>query len=220
MALVDEEHWSKLHVVHCGVDIEDFVAPERTGRDGSPRVLFVGRLVHLKGPTLLVEPVADLKRRGLVVEATLVGEGPKRSSLEALIEALGVADQVTLAGSVGQDTIRSFYAESDLFCLPSFGEGVPIVLMEAMAMGLPVVTTRITGVPELVEEGRSGLLVTAGRRDELADALEALARDPERRSVMGRAGRAKVASEFELHRSAEQLREIYAGALASNGSVS
>jgi len=157
MALVDEEHWSKLHVVHCGVDIEDFVAPERTGRDGSPRVLFVGRLVHLKGPMLLVEAVADLKRRGLVVEATLVGEGPKRSSLEALIEAL---------------------------------------------------------------EGRSGLLVPAGRRDELADALEALARDPERRSVMGRAGRAKVASEFELHRSAEQLREIYAGALASNGSVS
>jgi len=85
-----------------------------------------------------------------------------------------------------------------------------------MAMGLPVVTTRITGVPELVDDRESGLLVTAGRRDELVDALGVLAGDPERRSRMGNAGRRKVAAEFELHASADRLRTIYAEALADS----
>ena len=214
MALVDEEHWAKLHVVHCGVDVDDFAPPHRDGAgDGWLRVLCVGRLVHLKGPTVLVEAIAELKRRGVAARATLIGEGPKRADLEGLVERLGVEDRVVLTGSVGQDTIRSHYGEADVFCLPSFGEGVPVVLMEAMAMALPVVTTRITGVPELVDEDRSGLLVTAGRRDELVDALEALANDPERRSHMGAAGREKVAAEFELHSSAARLYGIYVDAL-------
>jgi len=217
MALVDEEHWPKLHVVHCGIDVEDFAPPERDGSgDGWLRVLCVGRLVHLKGPTILVEAIAELARRGVAVRATLVGDGPKRASLERLVERHGVADRVELTGSIGQDAIRARYAEADVFCLPSFGEGIPVVLMEAMAMGLPVVTTRITGVPELVDDRESGLLVTAGRRDELVDALGVLAGDPERRSRMGNAGRRKVAAEFELHASADRLRTIYAEALADS----
>jgi glycosyltransferase involved in cell wall biosynthesis len=171
-------------------------------------VLNVGRLAPVKGQALLIEAIAELQRRGVAAEAKIVGAGPEREALARKIEELGV-DGVELTGAVGQDRVRELYGWADVFCLPSFREGLPFVAIEALAMELPVVVTRIMGVPELVEDGVNGLLVAPGRVDELADALERLARDEELRRSLGTAGRAKVQRDYELSRLAAELRSAF-----------
>jgi glycosyltransferase involved in cell wall biosynthesis len=221
MALVEEAHWAKIHVVHCGVDLDEF-APPASGPDGDAgsgralRLLTVGRLVAVKGHGVLLEAVARLAGEGVDVAATLVGDGPRRAELEALARDLGVADRVRFTGRVGQDDIRRFYAEADVFCLPSFAEGLPVVLLEAIAAGVPVVASRITGIPELVEHGTSGVLVPPGRPDRLADALRDLSSDPDRRRALAVAARRRVSEEFDVAACAERLREVMAryGAVA------
>jgi glycosyltransferase involved in cell wall biosynthesis len=138
----------------------------------------------------------------------IVGEGPERAALEALARDLGVGDRLALPGAVGQDEIGSWFASADIFCLPSLAEGLPVVLMEAMASGLPVVAPRLMGIPELVEDGVSGTLVTPGRVDELADALAGQLADPDRRRRMGAAGRERVLAEFEVSECARQVAEL------------
>ncbi len=214
MTIADEDRWDRIHVVRCGIDPVAFSSDGPRQGGGLPHLLCVGRLVHLKGQSLLIEALAELRQRGADARLTLVGDGPKRPQLEQLGRRLGVADRVHFAGAIGQDAIRDVYRSADLFCLPSLAEGLPVVLMEAMAFELPVVSTRIMGIPELVEEGRTGLLVTPGRLDELTDALERLIADPDLGARLGRAGREKVLEEFDVDRSARQLREIFASALS------
>jgi glycosyltransferase involved in cell wall biosynthesis len=139
-----------------------------------------------------------------------VGDGPSKDKAMRMSERLGLGGQVRWQGAIGQDRIREFYAECDVFCLPSFAEGVPIVLMEAMAMEVPVVANAITGIVELVEDGVSGFLVRPGRVDELTDRLGQLLQDPVLRASMGRAGRAKVADEYDLERNVRMLARIFA----------
>jgi colanic acid/amylovoran biosynthesis glycosyltransferase len=216
LGLAGEEHWPKVHVIHCGVDVEAFSPPDRERREEGPlRVLTVGRQVQIKGQAMLLYALADLRERGLDVEVTMIGQGPKHDDLRRIAAELGVSGHVTLTGAIGQDEIRDYYRRADVFCLPSFAEGVPVVLMEAMAMELPVIATRIMGVPELVDHGVSGLVVPPAREDLLADAIEALVRDPERRREMGLAGRMKVAEEFNLRTEAERLRDVYRAELAA-----
>jgi colanic acid/amylovoran biosynthesis glycosyltransferase len=216
LGLAGEEHWAKVHVIHCGVDVEAFSPPDRERREEGPlRVLTVGRQVQIKAQAMLLYALADLRERGLDVEVTMIGHGPKHDDLRRMAAELGVSDRVTLTGAIGQDEIRGYYRRADVFCLPSFAEGVPVVLMEAMAMELPVIATRVMGVPELVDHGVSGLVVPPAREDLLADAIEALLRDPERRREMGRAGRTKVADEFNLRTEAGRLREVYRTELAA-----
>ena len=137
----------------------------------------------------------------------------------AIAERLGVSEQVTWEGAVAQDRIRDFYAQCDIFCLPSFAEGVPIVLMEAMAMEVPVVANAITGIVELVEDGVSGLLLRPGRLDQLTEALARLLQDRELRATMGSAGRKKIEAEYNLDTNVRELARLFAdgSALASNG---
>jgi colanic acid/amylovoran biosynthesis glycosyltransferase len=209
MALVDEPEWSKLQVVHCGVDLEAFPPVGREASAGFS-ILSVGRLVAVKGYGVLVEAVASLVAADLDARLTLVGDGPQRGALEAFVSQRGLSDRVRFAGRVGQDEIGAYYRAADVFCLPSFAEGVPVVLMEAMASGLPVVSTRVNGIPELVEDGVSGLLVAPGRSDLLAAALRELAEDPAHRAELGQAGRARVAEAFEVDACAAQLAGLFA----------
>jgi glycosyltransferase involved in cell wall biosynthesis len=208
MTVAPEERWERIHVVRCGIEPGAIVPPER--RDGGGGILCVGRLVHLKGQSLLVEAVGVLRRRGLDARLTLVGDGPKRADLERQARRLGVADAVTFAGSVGQDRIRAFYDAADVFALPSMAEGLPVVLMEAAAAGLPSVSTRLMGIPEIVEHERTGLLITPGRLDELVAALERLLGDAEFRRRLGAEARERVVAEFDVDRSAARLRELFA----------
>jgi colanic acid/amylovoran biosynthesis glycosyltransferase len=209
MALSDPDIWDRFHVVHVGIPIAQFTREASPPVEGSS-ILFVGRLVAVKGQAVLLESLALLAERGLRVRTVIAGEGPMRTRLEQLVERLRLNSQVSFAGAVGQDEIHALYADASIFCLPSFAEGVPCVLMEAMAMKLPVVTTRIAGVPELVDDGRSGVLVAPGRADQLADALERLLIDPALRARMGSLAREKVVREFNADTSSEQLRRVFA----------
>jgi glycosyltransferase involved in cell wall biosynthesis len=172
------------------------------------RILTVGRLLALKGHALLLQAVAGVRAAGAEVELTIVGDGPERERLEVLTRELAIEGHVRFAGAVGRDRVASHYAAADIFCLASFAEGVPVVLMEAMAAGLPVVATRVAGIPELIRDEETGLLVSPGRADLLAGALMRLVESEGLRRRLGGAGRGWVASEFDVGRSARQLQTI------------
>jgi colanic acid/amylovoran biosynthesis glycosyltransferase len=217
MKRVDSAHWDKLRIVHCGLrEVEAGPPAPPSGPAGRRlRVLSVGRLVADKGPEILLEAVAAVRARGLDVELTLVGDGPLRERLVARAVQDDLAGAVTLTGPLGVDRVQVLHREHDAFCLPSFAEGVPVVLMEAMAAGRPVVTTRIMGIPELVEDGVSGFLVAPGRVAPVADALAALAADPDLRRRMGTAGREAVRRGFLVGDSARELHGHFAAAVAA-----
>ncbi len=174
-------------------------------------------MVRLKGHTVLLEAVALLRDRGVPVDLTIVGDGPLRHELEDTVRRLGIARMVKLVGFVGQDEISAYYDQADVFCLPSLREGLPVVLLEAMASALPVVASGIMGIPELVEHMRDGLLVPPARSDLLAEAVARLADDAAERRRLGEHGRQKVLSEHDLGRSAERLRAIFAEIQGANG---
>lgn len=218
MALADPSEWSKVHIVRCAVDASEFEAVDRRGRPGT-EILSVARLAPVKGQQFLLEAVAALRERGHPVHLTLVGEGDMRPALSQLAERLGVADSITFAGAVGQDDIRAFYADADIFCLSSFAEGLPVVLIEAMATQLPVVATRIAGIPELVEHEVNGLLVSPARADRLADAVERLVAGEELRLRLGQAGRDKVVAEYDPRVSAARLARLLRGQSPENGAA-
>jgi len=198
MFLVEPEHWNRFSVVRMTVDADRYQPPTtpRHHDDGRVRLLDVGRLVAEKGSPVLVEAVDILHSRGVDVDLKLVGAGPLAEQLEADIARRGLGDSITLTGPIGQDELPDLYRWADVFVLPSFQEGLPVVLMEALSTELPAVTTQIAGVSELIRDGAEGRLVPAGRADLLADALEELARDPELRRRMGAAGREAVLREF------------------------
>jgi glycosyltransferase involved in cell wall biosynthesis len=210
MGLVEAEHWAKIRVVHCGVDV-DALRPRGTpnGRPRRPlRVVCVGRLVPVKGQLVLLEAVAQLVADGHDLRLELVGDGPMRAQVERAARELGIERSVEIAGALGHPDALARVQAADVFCLPSFAEGVPVVLMEAMALGVPVLTTRIMGTPELVQDGVSGLLVAPGSREDLAAGLRRLIEDEALRRALGAAGRSRVEAEFALGRSAMQLRAI------------
>jgi glycosyltransferase involved in cell wall biosynthesis len=210
MALSDPGAWPKLPVIRVGIPIEQFTPPNGDRPAAScPEILCIGRLVPEKGQAVLVEALARLAERGQSATVTFAGDGPEREALERLARNLGVSQAVSFRGAVGQDELAALYGEASVFCLPSFAEGVPVVLMEAMAMRVPVVSTAITGTLELIEDGLSGLLVPPGRSDQLAEALGRLLADSSLRRDLGLRGREKVLHEFNAERSAAQLHTLF-----------
>jgi glycosyltransferase involved in cell wall biosynthesis len=209
MALVGPEHWQKLRVVHCGVDVERFAPSDRQSGRGQLLVACVGRLVPEKGHRLLIESIAQICRTGADVRLAVVGDGPERAALEALAAQLQVAERVDFLGAVAHSEVDGLLRRSDIFCLPSFAEGVPIVLMEAMAMELPVVASRVMGIPELVEDGVTGRLIAPGSLADLIGVLSQLVADPAQRKRLGQGARRRVASDFELRSNAGRLRDLY-----------
>lgn len=199
MAFSDRRHWPKLHIVHCGIE------PERYGRTRAtaPRLLFVGRLAAVKGVPVLFEAMDRLRGEFPDLEVTLVGDGPDRKALEREAPA-----GVTFAGYRSQSEVAEMLRDSRALVLPSFAEGVPVVLMEAMASGLPVIATRIAGIPELVEEGRSGLLVPPGDAEALAEAIRRVLSDADLRDRMGAAGRERVLADFTSGTEAARLSQL------------
>jgi glycosyltransferase involved in cell wall biosynthesis len=209
MLFSDQAHWNKLHVVHCGV------IPEQYGRQKREQygkhILFVGRLAAVKGVPLLLECVASLRVRHPDLRLTIVGDGPDRVRLEQQSSELGLTESVRFAGYQSQDAVAQIMTTSDVLVLPSFAEGVPVVLMEAMASRLPVVASRVAGVPELVEDGVSGLLLPPGNLKVLAESLDRLLSDPSLCGRMGEAGRAMVEAQFNVATEAALLRRLVQG---------
>ena len=193
-AWVEPEHWEKLKIVHCGVDVDEL---RPSHGSGGTQLLFVGRLTGFKGLPVLLDAMPSIVGRRPGTRLVLVGDGPDREALEAQVRRLGLEDSVEFAGSRSPADVAALLAATDVFVLPSFAEGVPTVLMEALGAEVPVVTTRIAGVSELVEDGVSGLLVPPSDPTALADAVTSLLGDPERRRTMGANGRRVVLEQFD-----------------------
>ena len=212
-------HWDKLRIVHCGVTPDRY--DRRTDRrdDGHLHILAICRLTPLKGVSVLLKALAQIAASAAVpsVQLVVVGDGPAREDLERDAAAYGLAQRVTFTGYRSQDEVAAHLDEADLFILPSFAEGVPVVLMEAMASSVPVIATRVGGVAELVEDGVSGLLVAPSDVEGLAAAIVRLAADPALRRRMGAAGRAKVEAEFVSRQEARRLAALFAGEVVIDG---
>ena len=211
MAACDVAHWHKIRMLRLGVDPQAFSPRTSSARRGDDpfRLIFVGRLAAVKAQHMLVEAVALLRARGRKVQLTLVGEGPARPALEKLIGERGLSEEVHLSGACNHDRVADFYRNSDAFVLASFAEGLPVVLMEAMAIELPCVATWIAGIPELINNGVDGLLVPPAEPVALADAVERLIEEPELRTRIGAAARAKIMSSYDLGRNTEALAKTF-----------
>lgn len=214
MLFSDPAHWDRLRIVHCGIE------PERYARDPAQppgkTILFIGRMSGVKGAPLMIDALAALRARHPDARLVMIGDGPERPALQAQAGAHGLAEAVTFTGTQTQDEVAAHLSRADLLALPSFAEGVPVVLMEAMAAGLPVVTTRIAGIPEMVENGVSGWLVPPGDLDTLVDRLDALLSDPAGRAAMGAAGRDKVCREYAISHEAAWLAQLFRGSLSGH----
>ncbi len=206
MVFSKPEHWEKLKIVHCGVE------PERYGRgprSARPTLLFVGRLAAVKGVPVLFDALASVIKDRPTVLLRLIGDGPERGKLEARAAQMGLGAHVEFCGYQSQAEVAEALSRTDIFVLPSFAEGVPVVLMEALASQVPAVTSRIAGVPELVEDGVSGLLVPPGSPACLATAIDRLLTDEELCKEMGHAGRDKVMSDFDTTKEAAKLKQLF-----------
>ncbi len=207
MMFSEPSHWNKFKVVHCGITPSAFPIA-RGSSDGVFTIVCVGRLVPEKGQAVLLAAAERLRSRGVVVRLVFVGSGKSQEWLESETARTGI--NAVFLGAIGQDEVTAVLLTADAMALASFAEGVPVVLMEAMACGLPVVATRIAGIQELVDDGVSGFVVAPGRDDLLADALGKLVRDPDNARAMGRAGRAKVSREFDVNDAAAALAQMFA----------
>ena len=207
----DARNWSKIHVVRCGVDADFFDAP-KTQVPSAPRLVCVGRLCEQKGQLLLVEAAAALQKEGIRCELVLVGDGEMRPMIEEAIAKHGLGDRVRITGWAKGDRVRQEIAAARALVLPSFAEGLPVVLMEAFALGRPVITTYVAGIPELVVPGRSGWLVPAGSVDALATAMrEALTMDPAALDQMAALGEVQVRKLHDVRASAKELSALLEG---------
>lgn len=189
------EQWSKVHVVHCGVDSSFHdVAP--TPPSAEPRLTCVARLHEQKGLPMLVDAVALLRKNGVPVQVTIIGDGPLRGLLEERIAALGLADAIRLAGWRSNADVRRELLASRALVLPSFAEGLPVVIMEALALHRPVISTYVAGIPELVEHDVCGKLVPAGAVEPLAVAMSEILEAPvDELAAMGAEGARRVRRE-------------------------
>ena len=207
----------KLHVVHCGVDL-DAIPYSRSQRTQS-LLLSVGRLDEIKGFPILLQACKHLKDRGIDYRCEIIGEGPLRPLLEQQWKELGLEQYVSLLGAWPQERIQSKMLEAMVFVLPSIvakngnRDGIPVVLMEAMASGTPVITTRVSGIPEIVKDGYSGFLTNPGDYEELVSKIELLLTDKHQQEFFARNARAVIEMDFVASKECIRLYQLFKGTI-------
>lgn len=209
------ELWERFEVARCGIDLSAFAYRAPARRRELPTILAVGRLSAEKGFGVLIEALACLNAKGTPQRLVLVGDGPLRGSLEEQARRSGVAEFVEFTGELPPEDVRTHLERADLFCLPSFSEGLPISIMEAMAAGVPVVTTWVAGIPELAESRVTALTVPPARVDALANALSQLAEDEPLRVRLAAAARKRVEDLHDQVRCGAVVAERFAAAARS-----
>ncbi len=202
----EAQHWGKLGIVHCGVIPEKYEGQDGKKTKGPMSLVFVGRLSAVKGIRVLFEAFHDALALHPDMSLTLVGDGPDRQWLEQAAEP--IKNSVTFTGVQAQDEVARTLADSDVLVLASFAEGVPVVLMEAMASGKPVIATQVAGVSELVKDNVNGLIVPPGDVDTLSKKITYLAENPSIRAKMGKAGRETVRAAFDVRTEAARLKTM------------
>ena len=201
--------WDKIEVVPLGVDPDIYSPRPFRAQPETFEILSVGRLAPVKGVPILLAAIEKLVRDGRRVRLRLAGDGPSRKSLEEEAARRGLTEHVRFEGSLKAPAVLALYRETDIFVQSSFAEGVPVVLMEAMAMEIPCVATRITGIPELIHDGIDGLLVTPSSVDELADAIVRLMDDAGLRRRLGESARRQVSEHYNLSANVGKLASIF-----------
>ncbi len=202
---VDASH---IVIVHCGVDFTRLPA-RAFAANGDNLLVSIARLHKDKGLDVLIRACDSLKKQGVAFECRIVGEGPDRPALEALIAELGVGDRVKLLGNRTQAEVFELLQKAKIKVLSSRLEGIPVSLMEAMALKVPVISTRICGIPELIEDGKSGFLVPAEDAAKLAEKIRVLLEDGGLRVTFAKNGYKKVSEEFDLKKETDKLLKLW-----------
>jgi len=213
------KYQEKVTVIHCGVDTEVFhLRTDKTPYEKGENpfmILCIGTLHEVKGQAYLIEACQKLHERGTDFICHFVGDGPDRTMLTRLVDQAGLSEKIRFHGRLTRDEIARLLQDADVLAAPSVPtrdgrrEGIPVVLMEAMGSGVPVIASNISGIPELVEDSVSGLLVPPRDATSLAMALESCISDPELRQRLGQAGREKVQGDFDLNENAVKLAERF-----------
>jgi colanic acid/amylovoran biosynthesis glycosyltransferase len=207
------QDWPKIQVVRCGLDAS-FLNQETTPVPNTNQVVCIGRLSEQKGQLLLLEAVRCLAKSGENLQLMLAGDGPLRSAIESYIQKHSLSSFVRITGWVSGAQVKQLIRESRAMVLPSFAEGLPVVLMEALALGRPVITTYIAGIPELVRPCENGWLVPAGDVDALVHALTELLQSPlDELSIKGYNGAQAVRRMHNIDIEAERLAKLFAGSV-------
>ena len=202
--------WGKIQIVRCALDSSYFETVRRPITD-NPKLLCVGRLSEEKGQMLVVRAAGLLRKRGIAIDVTLAGDGPLRPQIESEIRAQGLQDIVHVSGWVDNAQVRALLLESRALVVASFAEGLPVVIMEAFALGRPVISTAIAGIPELVEHEVNGWLIPSGDLEMLADAMEkAVSLPPSRLTELGEAGRKRTLARHDSAAEAAKLKALFA----------
>lgn len=205
----DYKQWAKIQVVHCGVD-RMFLEHPYVPIPAEPRFVCVGRLSEQKGHLMLIEAASQLAAEGRSFKLILVGDGPLRSQIETLITQLKLENHVEITGWATNAQVQQQILAAQVLVAPSFAEGLPVVIMESLALCRPVISTYIAGIPELVQPGKSGWLVPAGAVTDLAEAMRTVLRTPvDQLEQMGKAGAALVAQNHDASVEAMQLIEFF-----------
>jgi glycosyltransferase involved in cell wall biosynthesis len=210
---------AKISVIHCGIDPNKFkrTTPYRI----SKRILCVARLVEKKGIRYLIEAMGLLGKRHPDVKLTIVGTGPEEKTLKKLVNNLKVKDRIQFLGNIHDVDLLNLYEKSSIFVLPCIvakdgdRDGIPVALMEAMSMELPVISTPISGIPELIEDGENGLLVEPKNPVALAEAIEQLLGKPETCKRLGEQGRKTILEQFNIKKNVLSLKKFFQTQLAS-----
>jgi colanic acid/amylovoran biosynthesis glycosyltransferase len=207
---VDPSQWPKIRVIHCGLDSAFTEAP-LAGILPADTLVCVGRICEQKGQLLLLQALARLKGQGIHCALVLAGDGEMRSTVEAAARQLGVADRLRITGWIDGLQVRKEILEARAMVLPSFAEGLPVAIMEAMALARPVISTFVAGIPELVRPGQEGWLVPAGDVSALAEAmLQCLQAGEDEIRRMGHAARERVLASHDIDVEAGKLLPLFA----------
>jgi glycosyltransferase involved in cell wall biosynthesis len=211
MRISSPADWTKIHVVRCGIVPDRFARRSPTAPGATARIAIVARVSPEKGHAVLIEALSVLRKRGIAVALDAVGPeaGDHGDLLRQLAVDAGVADCITWHGPQPSSQVAQILAESDIFCLPTFAEGLPVVIMEAMARGVPVVTTYISGIPELAVDEKTALIVPAARVDALAEAMERLIVDGDLRQRLVAAAAVAVAEQHDIRRNVPHLAALF-----------
>jgi colanic acid/amylovoran biosynthesis glycosyltransferase len=211
----DHRDWNKIREVHCGVDRQYLQRPIEPIAD-VPHLVCVARLCEQKGQLLLIEAIHQLKLEGILCRLTLVGDGPLRSVIDDRIRDYRLDDHVQITGYVTGDRVQSYILNARAFVLPSFGEGLPVAIMEAFALGRPVISTYVAGIPELVKPGENGWLVPVGDLPQLIQAIKDMLATPiEQLERMGQNGASRVAERHDVTVEGQKIADYFSELLSN-----
>lgn len=216
---VDQSIWSKVAIVHCGLD-RGFYSDAPLQPQSSARLVCVGRLCEQKGQLLLVEAAAVLASNGIEFELVLAGDGEMRPQIEERVAHYGLQEKIRITGWISSRQVREELLAARAMVLPSFAEGLPVVVMEAMALRRPVLTTFIAGIPELVLDGENGWLFPAGDIGRLVESMQAcLSATPEQLQQMGECAQARAVARHSIDTEAGKLARLFAASVTSDRPV-